>query len=45
MGQRLDQLERVVSEREWLVGGRFTVADQMAHFEAADQKRAEEGSK
>jgi glutathione S-transferase len=27
MGKRLDQLEEVLSEREWLVGGRFTVAD------------------
>jgi glutathione S-transferase len=27
MGQRLDQLERVLSEREWLAAGRFTVAD------------------
>ena len=27
MGTRLDQMERVLSEREWLVGGRFTVAD------------------
>ena len=26
-GKRLDQLERVLSEREWLVAGRFTVAD------------------
>lgn len=25
--QRLDHIERVLSEREWLVGGRFTVAD------------------
>ncbi len=27
VGKRLDQLERVLSEREWLVAGRFTVAD------------------
>ena len=27
MGQRLDQLERVLSEQEWLAAGRFTVAD------------------
>lgn len=27
MGKRLDQLERILSEREWLVAGRFTVAD------------------
>ena len=27
MGQRLDQLERVLGEREWLAAGRFTVAD------------------
>ncbi|WP_437716441.1 glutathione S-transferase family protein [Sorangium sp. So ce448] len=27
MGQRLDQLEKVLSEREWLAAGRFTVAD------------------
>lgn len=27
MGKRLDQMERVLSEREWLVAGRFTVAD------------------
>ena len=27
MGRRLDQLERVLSEREWLTAGRFTVAD------------------
>ena len=27
MGRRLDQLERVLSEREWLAAGRFTVAD------------------
>jgi glutathione S-transferase len=81
VGKRLDQLERVLSEQEWLVAGRFTVADllmadvlrisqvrsfgdrpateayvtratdrasfkkaradQIAHFKAADQKRAE----
>jgi glutathione S-transferase len=81
VGKRLDQLERVLSEQEWLVAGRFTVADllmadvlrisdvrafgdrpateayitrvtdrpsfkkvhadQIGHFEAADQKRAE----
>src|SRR5258708_36459164 len=81
MGQRLDHLERVLSEQEWLAAGRFTVADllmadvlrvrevrafgdrpateayikrvtdrasfkkaqadQIAHFEAADEKRAE----
>ncbi|MGE0718626.1 MAG: glutathione S-transferase family protein [Alphaproteobacteria bacterium] len=27
MGTRLDQLEKVLSEREWLAAGRFTVAD------------------
>jgi glutathione S-transferase len=27
MGKRLDQLEKVLDEREWLVAGRFTVAD------------------
>ena len=27
MTKRLDQLERVLSEREWLAAGRFTVAD------------------
>jgi glutathione S-transferase len=27
MGKRLDQLEKVLSEREWLAAGRFTVAD------------------
>lgn len=27
LGKRLDQLERVLSEREWLATGRFTVAD------------------
>ncbi|MFP5305637.1 MAG: glutathione S-transferase family protein [Gammaproteobacteria bacterium] len=27
LGKRLDQLERVLSEREWLAAGRFTVAD------------------
>lgn len=27
MGQRLDQLEQVLSGREWLAAGRFTVAD------------------
>jgi glutathione S-transferase len=27
MGQRLNHLERVLSEREWLAAGRFTVAD------------------
>ena len=81
VGKRLDQLEKVLSEQEWLVAGRFTVADllmadvlrisqvrsfgdrpateayvtratdraafkkaradQIAHFRAADQKRAE----
>jgi glutathione S-transferase len=80
MTQRLDHVERVLGEREWLAGGRFTVADllmadvlrvsdvrafgdrpateayvtrvthrpafkkaradQIAHFEAADRKRA-----
>ena len=84
MGKRLDQLERVLSEQEWLAAERFTVADllmadvlrvsdvrsfgdrpateayvarvtgrtafkkaqadQIGHFEAADQKRAEERS-
>jgi len=81
MGKRLDQLERVLSEQEWLAAERFTVADllmadvlrvsevrsfgdrpateayvtratdrtpfkkaqadQIGHFKAADQKRAE----
>lgn len=27
MGQRLGQLEQILGEREWLVAGRFTVAD------------------
>lgn len=27
MASRLDHIERILSEREWLVGGRFTVAD------------------
>lgn len=27
MGQRLDHMERVLREREWLAAGRFTVAD------------------
>lgn len=27
MGKRLDQLEKVLGEREWLAAGRFTVAD------------------
>jgi glutathione S-transferase len=27
MGQRLDHLEKILSEREWLAAGRFTVAD------------------
>lgn len=27
MGKRLDQLERILSEREWLAANRFTVAD------------------
>ena len=27
VGKRLDQLERVLAEREWLAAGRFTVAD------------------
>ena len=27
MGQRLDQLEKVLSEREWLAADRFTAAD------------------
>ncbi len=80
MGKRLDQLENVLNERDWLAAGRFTVADllmadvlrvphvrafgdrpateayvtrvtgrpafkkaygdQMAHFEAGDEKRA-----
>ena len=84
VGKRLDQLEKVLSEQEWLVAGRFTVADllmadvlrvsavrafgdrpateayvtrvtgrasfkkaradQIAHFEAADRKRAKTGS-
>jgi glutathione S-transferase len=83
MGNRLDQLEKVLSEREWLAADRFTVADllmadvlrvsavrsfgnrpateayvtratdrpsfkkaradQIAHFEAADEKRTQKG--
>jgi glutathione S-transferase len=83
MGKRLDQLEEVLSNREWLVADRFTAADllladvlripqvrafgdrpaseayvvrmtdrpafqqaradQLAHFVAADQKRAQAG--
>jgi len=27
VGKRLDHMERVLGDREWLVGGRFTVAD------------------
>jgi glutathione S-transferase len=27
MGQRLDHVERILSEREWLAANRFTVAD------------------
>ena len=55
MGKRLDQLERVLSEQEWLAAERLTRAtdrtsfkkaqsDQIGHFAAADQKRAEERS-
>ena len=84
MSTRLDQLERVLSEQEWLAAERFTVADllmadvlrvsairsfghrpateayvtratdrasfkkaradQIGHFEAADQRRAEDRS-
>ena len=29
MGQRLDHMERVLREREWLAAGRFTVADML----------------
>jgi glutathione S-transferase len=83
MGKRLDQLEKVLSEREWLAADRFTAADllmadvlrvsavrsfgnrpateayvtratdrpsfkkaradQIAHFEAADEKRTQKG--
>lgn len=83
VGQRLDQLEKVLSEREWLAADRFTAADllmadvlrvsavrsfgkrpateayvrratdrpsfkkaradQIAHFEAADAKRTQNG--
>jgi len=82
MGKRLDHMERVLGEQEWLAAGRFTIADllmadvlripdvrsfgdrpateayvtritgraafkkaqadQIAHFKAADRKRAEE---
>jgi glutathione S-transferase len=85
MGMRLQQLENVLSERDWLAAGRFTAADllmadvlrvsevrsfgnrpateayvtratnrpafkrayadQMAHFEAADEKRAQAASR
>lgn len=84
MGMRLNQLEKLLGDREWLVADRFTVADllmadvlrvskvrafgdrpateayvaratdrpsfrkaradQIAHFEAADEKRTENGS-
>jgi glutathione S-transferase len=84
MGKRLDQIEEILSDREWLAAGRFTVADllmadvlrvrdvrafgdrpateayvarvtgrpafqkaqadQIALFEAADGKRAEQGA-
>ncbi|HET9638910.1 MAG TPA: glutathione S-transferase family protein [Allosphingosinicella sp.] len=84
MGSRLDHMERILGEREWLVVDRFTVADllmadvlrvpdvrafgdrpateayvaratgraafgkaradQIAHFEAADRRRAEAGT-
>ena len=84
MGKRLGQLERILSAREWLAAGRFTVADllmadvlripavrsfgdrpaseayvkritdragfkkaradQIAHFEAGDEKRTGKGS-
>jgi glutathione S-transferase len=84
MGKRLDQIEEILSDREWLAAGRFTAADllmadvlrvrdvrafgdrpateayvarvtgrpafqkaqadQIALFEAADGKRAEQGS-
>ncbi len=84
MSKRLDQLEKVLSEREWLAAGRFTVADllmadvlrvsdvrsfgdrpateayvaritdrpsfkkaradQIDHFEAADEKRTKKGA-
>ena len=84
MGKRLDQLEKLLGDREWLVADRFTAADllmadvlrvsavrsfgdrpateayvrratdrpgfrkacadQIAHFEAADKKRTENGS-
>jgi glutathione S-transferase len=27
LGKRLDHVERVLSEREWLAAGRFTIAD------------------
>jgi glutathione S-transferase len=27
LGQRLDHMERILSDREWLAAGRFTVAD------------------
>ena len=84
VGKRLEHMERVLGEQEWLAGGRFTVADllmadvlripdvraigarpateayvtrvtgraafqkahadQIAHFEAGDRKRAEKAS-
>jgi glutathione S-transferase len=84
MGKRLDQLEKLLGDREWLVADRFAAADllmadvlrvsdvrsfgdrpeteayvaratdrpsfkkartdQIAHFEAADEKRRENGS-
>jgi glutathione S-transferase len=83
MGKRLDQVEKVLSEREWLTGNHFTAADllmadvlrvsavrsfgnrpaseayvsratdrpsfkkaradQIAHFKAADDQRAQKG--
>jgi glutathione S-transferase len=41
MGQRLDHMERILSEREWLAADRFTVADLlMADVLRAPQVRA-----
>jgi glutathione S-transferase len=49
MGKRLDHLERVLSEREWLAAGRFTVADllmadvlRVAHVRAFGDRPATE---
>ena len=41
VSKRLDQLEQVLNEREWLSAGRFTVADLlMAHVLRVEKVRA-----